>query len=546
MKMRKLLALTLTVAMCLALLAACTPDAGPAPADPVTPPTATTDPAAPTPPALPPAEPPPEGARLADVVDIISHGIAVPSIDIFTAAVGNSSPPLQLVNMFQDTFVRLVDGEFLPSLAARWETDDYQTWTFFLRDDVYFHNGDRMTAHDVYFTIEYGRDLPGMNRQLWGNIETVEVIDDFTIRFILDAVNVVFLHQLRHPSSSILSERAVTADHVEGVTIGTGPFRVGNWVSGDHLRLERFEDYWGEMPPTPVVYIRFVPEVAARTIMMMNGESQVAMEVVMEDVALFDANPDFDVINIVQTTIPIFIAFNMNQPFVSEWYFRMAVAHALERAPIAAYGWGEAGVPYEGGTIWGIGIDYYYDGIPQIPFDLDLARDFLARSSYNGEPIEMIASHPPMIRAAEMIEHQLRRIGINVDFQQLDGAGLNAASMGPDATHTMVVHWAALTSNARDMNTMVLHSTSANARSAYNNPEVDRLLDLMFTITDSDERRAIAQEVQEIVTEDIPKIILVYNTARPIQARGVGGIGHNPETTFVCFRNVFFDLDVAG
>jgi len=239
---------------------------------------------------------------------------------------------------------------------------------------------------------------------------------------------------------------------------------------------------------------------------------------------------------------PWYLAFNMNHPIVSDLNFRRAVAHALEREDIAAYARGIEGAPETTGTFWGYAMEFKNTDIPIIPFDLEIARQYLEASSYNGEEIELIASVQSNVRAAEMLEQQLGRIGINIVVRQMDGPGLSAMVANPGATHVMVVHTASLSSDASDMRTL-LHSTAPNNRAAYSNPRVDELLDLGVTITNVAEREAVYREIQEIIAESIPYINLYRTTMNFIHARGVGGLVVGNEIAMVNYRGVFLDLD---
>ena len=156
--------------------------------------------------------------------------------------------------------------EILPELATEWKaSSDLKTWTFTLRDDVYFHNGEKLTADDVLFTWEYGKNASNATvKSFWNGVESVKAIDDYHVELVLKAANIDLLHLLSNEYFAILNREAVTADATKGPDIGTGPYVNKEFFSGDYTLLERFDRYWGEAPVTKTLRFRCLPEGTAR------------------------------------------------------------------------------------------------------------------------------------------------------------------------------------------------------------------------------------------------------------------------------------------
>ena len=536
---KRFIAIALTLIMCLALLAACQPadsggDVAPSPTAPG---------ASPTPGAVAPPPPPPAGANLAPLVDIIMQA-GVAALNPFIPG-GSNAPAFKRHNMYQDRLLRnMGDGTVGPQLATRWETDDFQTFTFWLRDDVYFHNGDKLTAADVVWTVNESQDASGFVRNIWGGVEEVEALDAHTVRMTLESVNVDFPMVITHPAGGIYNARAIAECDATGTWIGTGPFRVAEFVSGDFTRFERFDEYWDGPAPTQTVILRFVPEASARTIMLMNHESHGGHEIVPEDIPMFREHPDFTVNSVVMNN-PFFMAFNMGHPVTGDKNFRMAVAHALYRPDIALYAIGVEGGPEMSGTFWGPTAEFRANDIPIIPFDLDLARQYLAASPYRGEPIEIATQLASHVRAAEIIQLQLAEIGIDIAIHRTDAPGLNALmthTPGTVGPHEIVLHTASIANRASDIR-MTIHSTSVLNRAGYMNPEIDRLLDLALTQGNAAEREATYRQIQYILAEDIPYLNLYWIYRAWIALNGVGGVATPGEIVNWCWRGVYWDLD---
>ena len=143
------------------------------------------------------------------------------------------------------------DGEFIGYLAESWEfSEDGLTWTFHLRDDVTFHNGDALTAHDFVWTYERALDpdlaSPGTGKRLNGM--TFEATDDYTLVFNFPTPTISLLQFVTWGYMAPMSQRAVEEGgaEYEPNPVGTGPYRVVDVRPGEGLTLERWDDYnWG-------------------------------------------------------------------------------------------------------------------------------------------------------------------------------------------------------------------------------------------------------------------------------------------------------------
>jgi peptide/nickel transport system substrate-binding protein len=289
----------------------------------------------------------------------------------------------------------------------------------------------------------------------------------------------------------------------------------------------RNDDYWGEPPPTRVLTFRHIAEAGTRTIMQENKEFHVSQEIVAEDMYLFRDNPDFVVESFMWNNV-WFLAFNMGDSITGDLNFRKAVAHAMNR-PELTFVAGSQHIPETYGTYYGLETPYKNNNIPIIPFDVDKAKEYLEASVYNGESIEIVAAFPGLVRAAEMLQHQLRQVGIETHFQRMDTTTINAHTSPMNHQGQIVLHTAALQLNAGAFRSGVGTNGGFN-RAAYSNPAVDALFDRALSITDENQRRAIFYEIQEIVAADLPFVNIYRSVQEPVLLKEVGGIvwGSNP------------------
>ena len=489
---------------------------------------------------LPPAE---EDVKYADEIDVIVDNNAIVIIDPFIPA-GNTPPTFWTFTMIYDTLVvRAGDGAYGPRLATSWETSDAQTYLFHLRDDVTFHNGEKFTADDIVFTIGKAVEAVGTTTNgIWSLIETVNVIDPYTIEFILNGVNVDFLDRLAQPIAGIVNEKAMNEDPDNGTWIGTGPWMVSEFATRDYTVLVRNDNYWGDLPLTKKLTLRYVPESSTKLMQLENGETDVCFSIDPADLPLVEADTDrFSTFRTVYNNCHN-IGFNMDHPICGNYDFRMAVISAINREEVALAACGDYGVPETEGTFCGYATEFRNSSIPIVPYDLDAAKAYLEASPYNGETLEISCAIVENITAAEVIQQQLAKIGITTTINQMDPPALGAYTRYGESQAEIFVNIGGNTGSAASLRNIFYPGGSFNAAS-YNNPEVNDLLDLAATQFDVNARRDTYMRIQELIAQDPPRFTLFYLVCVVSAIKGVGGMKLANDTPFFDLTYIYKIVD---
>ena len=217
-----------------------------------------------------------------------------------------------------------------PELATSWEpNDDFTSYTFHLRQGVKFHHGKDFKAEDVVFNVERWIDpvIDSPNRSTFKGIEDIVVLDDYTIRFDLDAPNAFFPGYF-----SIYSARIVPADvDIDRMALeefGTGPFIMVEHQPGERTTLERFDGYWQEgYPYLDELVVLSIPEQATRDAALKAGDVDLVYRLSPGSVAGLEKHPDTKVLN-----ASTFSYITMSLPTVTPPFDNLLVRQAMQAA----------------------------------------------------------------------------------------------------------------------------------------------------------------------------------------------------------------------
>lgn len=185
-----------------------------------------------------------------------------------------------------------------PGLAVSWAATSETRWQFKLRDNVRFHDGSPLTADDVVYTIQRIRDFvkspSGGFRSYVSVIKSVSVPDPLTVvidtngsvpNLPLSFSSIFIMHRPGQGFQTTEELNAGGASSGTGVPVGTGPYRFASWSSGEMLKLDRNNDYWGDRPAWPEVTFRIIESPAARVAALTTGDVDVADAIPARDVA---------------------------------------------------------------------------------------------------------------------------------------------------------------------------------------------------------------------------------------------------------------------
>ncbi len=446
------------------------------------------------------------------------------SLDPATTVDGHSMMvETQLFNMLVDS-----DGgnsaDIKPDIATDWTvSDDGLTYTFYLRDDVYFHNGKLLTASDVVYTFERVMAEP-YTSYLAVMIDSVEAPDDTTFVAHLSYPFADFLTMIGGIYFGICCEEAITSgEDFMYHPVGTGPYKLdGDYIPGQSFRFVYNENYYGEAPDIRQINFRIQPNTNTAVISLQNGEVDFVPALTVNDISTVEGDDRLALYQAPSYTIH-YVCFNKTSEPFSIQAVREAVNYAVNKQDLldgALNGIGAvANAPLNSLQLG------YNEEIPFNEYDLEKAKAKLAEAGYpNGFSCRLMvnSNNAVSMKIAQIMQNQLAQINIAVEVEQLEKATWS------DNLDTVNFEMALGTLNWADTNNMVTylyHSQGTfNYDHAYSNPEMDAMIEEASRILSTEERTALYQQIVALGHEELPIICLLFPNEIVGANKNIGGI----------------------
>ena len=325
-------------------------------------------------------------------------------------------------------------GEISPCLADEWEQVDELAYRFHIRDDVYFHNGDKLTTEDILYNFERLATMPATQSK-WTSLdwENCKALDDNTVEMKLNSPWGNVLMYLA--TTQIVSKKVATDpnSNYERNPVGTGPYKFVSWTTGDSIVLERNEDYWGEKPVTKTLTFKWFTDSAIRAIQLEAGDVDFIFSVGSEDYDRLMENPDIAVYCETGTTHENIYWCQTADSVYQDINVRRALTYALDVPAAVEAVWGPMAEPAD--SIYPSSIEGHVT-IGPVKQDIEHAKELLAEAGYpNGLDCELtVPNDSNTLAYMEIFQAMWAEAGINMTINSYDSATvkqMNAAGENP-------------------------------------------------------------------------------------------------------------------
>lgn len=419
----------------------------------------------------------------------------------------------------------------MPGLAERWEvSDDGLTYTFHLRENAVWHDGEPFTAEDVVFSTKtFLPETHPRARANFGHVESIEAPDEHTVVFTLKEPFPAFIKAFEMSSAPMMPEHIYAGTDYKqnpknSTPIGTGPFKFDEWVKGSYIHLVKNEDYYLEGKPyLDDIYFRVIPDAASRALALETGEVDVSQfnDVEPFDVARLEALPHLSMTTKgYEFVAPMsWIEINHRAEPLGDKRFRQALMYALDREFIRDRIWFGLG-RVATGPVNSVTTGYEPD-VKQYGHDPEKAKALLDEMGLTPDEdgVRARISFTPMpygetwSRLAEYIKQSWSKIGVEATLDSTDVAGWvqKVSNWDYETTNNFLYQYGdpslgvARTYISDNIRKGVMFSNTMG----YSKPEVDELFAKAAVENDPAKRQEQLSEVQKIIVEDVPVIWLL-------------------------------------
>lgn len=465
-----------------------------------------------------------------------------------------ASGEIALMNNLYEALLRYdpSTNEFIPVLATSYEqSEDAKTWTFKIREGVKFHTGNMLDAHAVKASIDRTIERDRGSAYIWSPVDTIEVVDEYTVRFNLKYPSPLDLISAAGYCAYIFDPEYSDHDWFNGGNdSGTGPYTVESTEGSEKVVVKKFEEYWGGWEGSHFDRVVFltVPEASTRRLMLETGKADFSeslpptdIEALMNNQAVrIEVNPSF------QNLVALY---NNQRSPLSDPLVRRALSYLVpyeDIVEVALGGYGRASrgvVPY---GLWG-----YSERVEAFTYSPQVAKALLTAAGYPDGGLKFLLTYPAgyddIRKTVELWKAACAELNIELDARAMPTAERNAIARSPDPERRQDIYLLYWWPDYANPDSFLSGMFYTQERPAYNlgyysNPTFDKLIDTAVTLPSASSGAIdMMVELQNILQRDAAGIALwdmEYLRAMSASLKGYADNAAYPNVVFwyECYR----------
>ncbi len=419
-----------------------------------------------------------------------------------------------------------------PGVAESWTiSPDGKVYTFKIRDTK-FSDGSPLTSHDAAFSLLRIRDDEGsLWRDSYSNIAKVETPDDRTLVITLKAPAAPFLSQLALPNASVISEKALKAegeDEFAEKPVGSGAFRVKEWVRGEKVVLEKNPLFWQakDVSLDGVEWLT-IPDDNTRMLKVQAGELDAALTVPFSRIASLQKDKNLTV-ELDPSTREDHLLINHSHGALGKVAVRQALDFAIDKDAIVktvTFGYGQVANSYiPAGAL------YHYSDNLRRPYDPQKAKAMLKAAGASDLTLNYVVNAGDEVdeQIAILLQQQLAKAGVKVNLQKVDPSQ-SWDMLVAGEYDISVMYWTNDILDPDQKTTFVLgHDANMNYMTRYHNEKVKALVAAARLEMDPKKREQMYIDLQKMAKADVNWIDLYYSPYRNVSRKNIKGFYQNP------------------
>ncbi len=434
--------------------------------------------------------------------------------------------------IFDSLVKRDGEGNLVPGLAESWSYDEAAlTYTFKLRSDVKWHDGEKFTAEDVKFTIEaiMNPDNGSENYPNYEEVSGINIVNDYEVAFVLSEPNYAFLDYMTMsilPQHLLAGEDMWESDYFKN-PIGTGPYKLESWDVGQAITLVKNEDYFDGAAGIDTIIFKIVTDDSAKALQLKNGELDLA-QVTPKDAAAFEGEEGLTIYDMATSDYRGILYNFWNDYWQENADLIPAINYCIDRQAIVdAVLLGQGFAAYSPIQL----NKYNYDGVEHYDYNPEKAVEVLESLGYekdaegywcrNGQRISFTISATPgdqvRIDMAQIAAQQLQEAGLDVK------ANVPADGIDWGGQECCIIGWGS-PFDADDHTYKVFGTDKGANYSGYSNADVDKYLTLARQTDDEAQRAEYYKQFQIALAEAPAYTFFCYIDAMYVADSAIRGI----------------------
>ncbi|WP_219835124.1 ABC transporter substrate-binding protein [Paenibacillus sp. R14(2021)] len=412
---------------------------------------------------------------------------------------------------------------------------DNLTYTLKLKSGLTWHDGEKLTADDVVFTIDKILDEK-QNSFLRANfiiggkpIKAVKV-DDTTVEFKLPQVSPAFEATLVQvtpiPKHIFENEADIEKSPKNSTPVGSGAFKFKEYKTGEYVTLERFDNYFAGKPHLDSITYRIAKDTNAANLALQNGEINIKY-LDPQDVATIQATNNFEITPYSEGRLS-YLLFNENSDtgVMGKKEVRQALSYALSRDELIATAYMSGDYADPAKSILASDNIYFDNDVASFDNDAEKAKELLKTAGVSGLKLRFMTSsgNKAQEAIALYVQQKLKAIGVDVEIKPLDASAYGAKFVDPKAADFELAAAGYIMGYDPDAYS-ILYTTGGDANyTHYSNKAVDELFKQGAGEGDAAKRGEIYKKLQELVAEDAPVYPIAYTKTIVAVDKKYGGL----------------------
>lgn len=412
---------------------------------------------------------------------------------------------------------------------------DNLTYTLKLKSGLTWHDGEKLTADDVVFTIEKILDetqnsLLRENFIVGGKPVQVAKVDETTVEFKLQQVNPAFEATLVQvypiPKHIFENETSIEKSEKNRNPIGSGPFKFKEYKNGEYLTVERFDNYFGGKPYLDSITYRIAKDINTANLALQNGEINVKY-IDPQDVPTIEATKKFQILPYSEGRLA-YLNFNQNSDtgLMSKIEVRQAISHALNRDDLilATYLSTDYADPARS-FVTPDGL-FHTNDVTSYDYDLEKAKELIKAAGAEGAKIRFITQSGNKSQEAVSlyVQQQLKQIGLNVELSSMDSSAYVQKMIAPNTSDYEILLGGYIMGFDPDAYSILFTSNGNSNYSHVKNAEVDALFQAGAAEADPTKRGEIYKQLQEVIAKEAVIYPVAYTKSIVALDNKFGGI----------------------